>query len=74
MIHTRTRIPAIPPASSTAGTQRLGPSSTEAVMDMATSMTHMNGVARADLNISPIPTPACTPSVCGNRAPRSRTP
>ena len=55
----------MPPASNTAGIQRLGPSSTEAVMAMATSITHMRGVAKAALNISPRPTPARTPSVAG---------
>ena len=56
----------MPPASNTAGTQRLGPSSTEAVMAMATSITHMRGVLKDALNISPMLTPARTPSVEGN--------
>ncbi len=64
----------MPPASSTAGTQRLGPSSTEAVMAIAISMTHMSGVANAARNISPMPTPAPTPSVTGKGSRRSITP
>ena len=43
-------------------------------MAMAMSITHMRGVASAALNISPMLTPACTPSVAGNRWPSRRTP
>ncbi len=64
----------MPPASSTAGTQRLGPSSTEAVIAIAISITHMNGVMNATRNISPTLTPACTPSVAGNGRRRSSNP
>ena len=56
----------MPPASSTAGTQRVGPISMDAVIVIANSMSSMNGVVSAARNISRIETPARTPSVGGN--------
>ncbi len=74
LIQTSTRIPAMPPASSTAGTQRFGPSSTDAVIAMAMSITHMKGVRKAARNISPMLTPASTPSVAGKGSRRISQP
>ena len=67
-------MPAIPPASSTAGTQRFGPSSIDAVMAMHSSMSSMSGVVRVAWNISLMETPERTPSVAGKRWPSNRTP
>ena len=64
----------MPPASSTAGTHRVGPISMDAVIVIANSMSSMNGVVSAARNISPTETPACTPSVGGNRSRSSMWP
>ena len=46
----------------------------EAVIAIAISITHMSGVAKAALNISPMLTPACTPSVSGKGSRRRSAP